>query len=230
MQRACRPLPGRRTGVLPVSFPAALAFCIVFVLLVPDVIAQSTRPPDLVEIITLDSTIRLDIRYATGNNFMGRAMYTEARAFLQRPAAEALVRVHRRLARNGYGVLVFDAYRPWTVTKKFWDESDKEQRKFVADPTVGSKHNRGCAVDISLFDLESGTEVVMPSGYDEFTARASPTFRGGTDEARALRDLLRGAMEAEGFSVNPGEWWHFDYKDWDLYEVLDRPFSEIPVR
>ncbi|MDH4069086.1 MAG: M15 family metallopeptidase [Ignavibacteria bacterium] len=204
-----------------------LAFCLV---LSCPAVGQTVRLPDLVEITALDSTIHLDIRYATGNNFMRRALYDEARAFLQRPAAEALVRVQRKLTRSGYGLLVFDGYRPWSITKKFWDESDEEQRKFVADPSVGSKHNRGCAVDLSLFDLESGEEVEMPSDYDEFTIRASPSFRGGEPAALALRDLLRGAMEAEGYTVNRGEWWHFDYKDWELYEILDIPFSEIPDR
>lgn len=161
---------------------------------------------------------------------MGRALYEEGRAFLQRPAAEALVRVQRRLSRSGYGLLIFDGYRPWSITKKFWDESNEEQRKFVADPAAGSKHNRGCAVDLSLIDLESGEEVTMPSEYDEFTDRASPSFSGGSAEALALRDLLRRAMEAEGFTVNRGEWWHFDYKDWRFYEILDIPFRKIPDR
>ena len=181
----------------------------------------------LVEIVRLDSTIRLDIRYATANNFMGRPMYAQARAFLQRPAAEALLRVHRALRAKGYGVLVFDGYRPWAVTKKFWDETPPEKHAFVADPKKGSKHNRGCAVDLTLYDLQTGAEVVMPSPYDDFTPKASSSYKGGTERQRTMRALLRTAMEAEGFRVEKGEWWHFDHRTWREYPILDIPFEEL---
>jgi zinc D-Ala-D-Ala dipeptidase len=193
----------------------------------PPVEQGSFHKPDLVEIVRLDPSIRLDIRYATADNIVHRAVYREARAFLQRPAAEALVRAHRSLASKGYGVVVFDGYRPWSVTKYFWDNVRKDQRAFVADPKKGSKHNRGCAVDLSLFDLASGKEVEMPSAYDETSERASPDYRGGTAEQRARRDLLRSAMEAHGFTVEPNEWWHFNYKDWRSYPILDIPFDAI---
>lgn len=182
---------------------------------------KALRAPDLIEIVRLDSTIRLDIRYATANNFMGRRMYDTARALLQRPAAEALVRVQTSLRKLGVGLVVFDAYRPWSVTKQFWDETPPTKRSFVANPRYGSKHNRGCAVDLSLYDLRTGREVEMPSGYDEFSRRASPEYTGGTALQRRWRDLLRSAMEAEGFTVDRGEWWHFDYKDWKLYPVMN---------
>jgi D-alanyl-D-alanine dipeptidase len=157
-------------------------------------------------------------------------MYQEARAFLQRPAAEALVRVNHSLQARGYGLLVFDGYRPWLVTKAFWDSATQEQREieFVANPQKGSKHNRGCAVDLSLCDLATGTEVAMPSVYDEFSERAYPTYQGGSAEGRARRELLRQAMEAEGFTVYKAEWWHFDFKDWPQYGILNIPFSAIP--
>jgi len=185
------------------------------------------RAPELVELTALDPTLHLDIRYATAQNFTGRAVYPEARAFLQRPAAEALVRAHQRLRAEGYGIVVFDGYRPWRVTKLFWDLTPADKKDFVADPRKGSRHNRGCAVDLSLYDLGSGREVEMPSGYDEMTERAHPDYAGGAPEARARRDLLRVAMEAEGFTVYAVEWWHFDYRDWRLYPVLDLPFSEF---
>jgi D-alanyl-D-alanine dipeptidase len=183
----------------------------------------SIRKPDLVELIRLDSTIHLDIRYATENNFMKRRMYDTARAFLQRPAADAVVRVQKKLRTIGLGLVIFDAYRPWSVTKQFWDETPVSKHSFVADPKVGSKHNRGCAVDLSLYDLTTGLEITMPSGYDEFSKRASPKYTGGTAEQRRWRDLLRSAMEGEGFTVDPGEWWHFDYQDWKLYPVMNEP-------
>jgi D-alanyl-D-alanine dipeptidase/kynurenine formamidase len=185
------------------------------------------REPDLVEIVGLDATLRLDIRYAGKNNFVGRPLYSEPRAFLQRPAAEALVRVHRALREQGYGLLIFDAYRPWQVTKTFWDLTPPDRRVFVADPSKGSRHNRGCAVDLSLFDLRTGREVEMPGGYDEMSERSYATFGGGSEQARAHREVLRNAMEREGFFVFPYEWWHFDYKDWREYPILNRPFSEI---
>jgi D-alanyl-D-alanine dipeptidase len=190
------------------------------------------RASDLVELVRLDPTLRLDIRYATTNNFLGRPVYSQPRAFLQRPAAEALVRAHQKLRAKGYGILVFDGYRPWSVTKLFWDSATEHERRieFVANPRKGSRHNRGCAADISLFVLSTGKEVTMPSGYDEFTERASPGYAGGTAESRRLRDLLRSAMEAEGFRVYPEEWWHFDYVDWRKYRIQDVPFDAIPNR
>jgi D-alanyl-D-alanine dipeptidase len=181
----------------------------------------------LIELTELSNTIKLDIRYATANNFVGRPVYAEARAFLQRPAAEALVRVHEKLREQGLGLVIFDGYRPWTITKLFWEVVPEDKRKFVADPAKGSKHNRGCAVDLSIYNLGTGKLIDMPSGFDEFTERASPNYTGGTEKERANRDLLRSLMEAEGFSVNPNEWWHFDYKDWEKYAIYDIAFSEI---
>ena len=186
------------------------------------------RKPDLVELVGLDPTIKLDIRYATATNFVGRPVYAEARAFLQRPAAEALVRAHRALKQKGYGLLIFDGYRPWAVTKLFWDVTPRSKREFVANPKEGSKHNRGCAVDLSMYDLRTGTEVQMPSAYDEMSSRAYPTYAGGTAEERQRRDLLRAAMEVQGFTVEPNEWWHFNCKEWREYPILDIPFSAIP--
>jgi D-alanyl-D-alanine dipeptidase len=185
------------------------------------------RAPDLVEISRLDATIHLDIRYASTNNFTGHKQYAEARAFLQRPAAEALVRAHRALKVQGYGLLVFDGYRPWSVTKAFWDAIPPDKRKFVADPQKGSRHNRGCAVDVGLYQLRTGKEVAMPSAFDEMSDRAAADYQGGTTEQRRTRALLRQALEREGFKVNPDEWWHFDYQDWRQYRVLDLSFDKI---
>ncbi len=185
------------------------------------------RQPDLVELVKLDPTITLDIRYATKNNFLGRPVYKQARAFLQRPAAEALVRVNTALKEKGYGILVFDGYRPWSVTKIFWDHTPKEQKSYVADPAVGSRHNRGCAVDLTLLDLKTGQAVPMPSAYDEMTERSHADYACSTPEATYLRDLLIAAMRAEGFTVFATEWWHYDYKDWREYAILDVSFSGI---
>ncbi len=185
------------------------------------------RKSDLVELTSLDPTIRLDVRYATPDNFLGTAVYEEARAFLQRPAAEALLRAHRALRARGYGLLIHDAYRPWWVTKVFWEATPVEKREFVADPAKGSRHNRGCAVDLTLYALADGRAAVMPSLYDEMSERASPRYAGGTPDERARRELLRAAMEAEGFAVFESEWWHFDHQLWREYPILNVPFSRL---
>jgi serine beta-lactamase-like protein LACTB len=185
------------------------------------------RTPDLVELTALEPGIKLDIRYATENNFLSTPFYTSAKAFMQRPAAEAVARVHRGLAAKGYGLLVFDGYRPWSVTKMFWDATPERQRIFVADPSKGSRHNRGCAVDLTLYDLKTGKPIEMVGGYDEFSDRSYPQYPGGTSLQRWHRELLRHAMEGEGFTVYEAEWWHFDYKDWRRYPILNKTFEEL---
>ena len=182
------------------------------------------RQSDLIE---LDPTIKLDIRYATKNNFLGRPVYKQARAFLQRPAAEALARVSQALRAEGFGLLVFDGYRPWRVTKTLWDNTPNEKKMFVADPDIGSRHNRGCAVDLTLFDLKTGQPAKMPSEFDEMTERSYADYTGSTTEATRMRDLLASAMTAEGFRIFATEWWHYDYKDWKEYPILDLEFTEI---
>ncbi len=183
--------------------------------------------PELVELISLDDTIKLDIRYATDNNFLGAPLYTSAKAYLQKPAAEALARVNKKLAEQGYGLMVFDGYRPWSVTKMFWEATPEKQRIFVADPSKGSRHNRGCAVDLTLYDRKTGKPLEMPGGYDEFSGRSYSQYPGGTSLQRWDRELLRRAMEGEGFTVYDAEWWHFDYKDWPKYPIGTPTFEEI---
>jgi zinc D-Ala-D-Ala dipeptidase len=185
------------------------------------------RSPDLVELVLLDPTLKLDIRYATAGNFLGRPVYGQARAFLQRPAAQALVRVNAALHQQGYSLLVFDGYRPWAVTKMFWDATPADKKQFVANPREGSKHNRGCAVDLSLYDLAAGREATMPGAYDEMSQRSHIDYAGGSEESRRLRDLLRRAMEAEGFEPYEPEWWHYNYRDWQEYPILNIPFEEL---
>jgi D-alanyl-D-alanine dipeptidase len=224
----------RRPGL-----PAALV-CIAAVLFLSRCPPASSQTPErivrdtaivrghLVELVRLDSTIHLDIRYAGAKNFLGKPVYTQARAFLQHPAAEALLRVHQSLRPRGFGILVFDGYRPWSVTKLFWDATPSAQRAFVANPAQGSRHNRGCAVDLTLYDLDTGKETRMPSPYDDFTERAAAKYAGGTAKERSRRDLLRKAMEKEGFTVEPLEWWHFDFTGWRQFPLYDIPFEDLP--
>lgn len=182
------------------------------------------RPSDLVPLHGLDPTLRFQLVYATADNFLGAPVYPPAaQAKLQRSAAEALLRVHWRLRAEGFGLWVFDAYRPWWVTKAFWDATPDDLRHFVADPANGSRHNRGCAVDLTLYDLATGQPVDMPSGFDEFTPRAYPDYPGGTARQRRCREVLRRAMEAEGFAVYEHEWWHFDFPGWQDYAIGNEP-------
>ena len=193
----------------------------------PPVQPDTLRTPDLVDLATLDPTLKLDIRYATAHNFMGTPLYREARAFLQQPAAEALLKAHRLLKKQGLGLIIHDAYRPWYVTYMMWAATPGSLKAFVASPDPGSRHNRGCAIDVSLYDLDTGKPVEMPSQYDEFTPRAFADYPGGTHRQRWYRERLRDAMEEAGFRVYPWEWWHFDYKDWRQYPVLNIPFDKI---
>ncbi|MBO9708534.1 MAG: M15 family metallopeptidase [Caulobacter sp.] len=193
----------------------------------PPVETGDHLPSDLVDLTKIDPRIRLDIRYAGADNFMGVPLYERAAAYLQRPAAEALGRVQAALAKQGYGLLIHDAYRPWFVTWMFWEATPPENHAFVADPAKGSRHNRGCAVDLTLYDLRTGRPVEMPSRYDEFSDRAYADFIGGTTAQRTRRAILREAMVAQGFEVYPEEWWHFDFKDWRRYGIGTQTFKAL---
>lgn len=184
-------------------------------------------PSDLVDLASVDTGLRFDIRYATANNFLGTPFYQTPRVFLQRPAAEALHRAHRALGRWGYGLLIFDGYRPWYVTKVFWHATPDSLKWLVADPARGSRHNRGAAVDLTLYHLATGEPVEMVGTYDEATPRSLPDYPGGTGLQRWHRELLRRVMEAEGFTVYPAEWWHFDFRDWREYPILNVPFERL---
>ena len=189
--------------------------------------APPRHPSDLVDLRRLDAGLKFDIRYAGTDNFMGFPLYERAGAFLQRPAAEALVRANRALKPLGFGLMIHDGYRPWRVTKLFWDATPPDAHIFVADPAKGSRHNRGCAVDLTLYDLKTGRAVEMTSRYDEMSPRAFADYPGGTSLQRWRRDLLRRVMEAEGFDVYPQEWWHFDYRTWADYAIGTASFTEL---
>jgi len=181
----------------------------------------------LVELRSLDPSIKYDIRYATSNNFMGTPFYSSAHAFMQRPAAEAVARASAELRKLGYGLLIHDSYRPWYVTKMFWDGTPPDKHMFVADPAQGSRHNRGAAVDLTLYDLKTGAPIRMTGGYDEMSDRSYPLYPGATSLQRWHRDVLRTAMEAQGFNVIDTEWWHFDYKDWRSYPIGTLTFEQL---
>lgn len=180
-----------------------------------------TADPDkrLVEI----TDIPRDVRYATTNNFMHVTLYPAAKVLLRRPAAIALHEVERELARDGLGLKIFDGYRPYRVTVRMWKPIRNPD--FVADPAKGSRHNRGAAVDLTLIDLRTGAELPMPTGYDDFTPRARQDFNDLPPEALANRARLREAMKRHGFDPLPSEWWHFDFRGWEKFELLDLPLE-----
>ena len=184
------------------------------------------KSDELVDIYNLDSSVKLDIRYATKNNFMQTEFYTEPRAFLISDAAKMLIKAHQELGNYGYGIVIYDAYRPWFVTKMFWEATPDSLKNFVADPSSGSVHNRGCAVDIGLYNIKNGKIIQMISGYDEFTERAYPSYVGGTKKERENRNLLITIMKKYGFQVYKYEWWHFDFKLCNN-KIMNLEFNEI---
>ena len=197
-----------------------LAFALAAALLAPQGVLFGENP--LVDIQAVNPAIRIDVRYATADNFMKEPLYPVARGLLRREVAEKLSRVQRAVEKNGLGLKVFDAYRPLSVQKKMWARFPVEG--YIANPAKGSNHNRGAAVDLTLVDAE-GKELVMPTPYDEFSERAHRDYAGGTDEERKNRAILQEAMQAEGFSGLSTEWWHFDDKDAKTYPVLDFPLD-----
>ncbi len=179
----------------------------------------------LVEIKKAIPNIALDIRYATRNNFMNQVMYKEARAFARKPVVAQLKRVQSALNKKGYGLKIFDGYRPYTVTQAFYKKA--KHKNFVANPKKGSKHNRGCAIDLTLIDLKTGKEVQMPTPYDSFAPEASPSYSNLPPAVIKNRALLITTMQSYGFRVLSNEWWHFDFIGWKKYPLMDIPFEKL---
>lgn len=182
---------------------------------------------ELVNILSLDPTIKVEMKYATENNFLNMKMYDEEKAFVDLEMGKSLVQVHKKLAAFGYGLLIWDAYRPWYVTKMFYDALPADDKSLLASPEQGSELNKGRAIDVSLYDLTTGEPIKMISGFDELSLRTFSRFQGGSELNRFQRDLLRFLMEEEGFTGINHEWWHFSYKDIDNYRLLNTPFNAI---
>jgi len=193
----------------------------------PPAQAPTPRQADLVELNALDPSIKLDIRYASANNFMGVPLYQSAAAFMQRPAAAAVAEISQDLHSKGFGLLIHDAYRPWFVTKMFWDATPPSHHQFVADPSQGSRHNRGAAVDLTMYSLKTGGAVVSTGRFDELSNRSYSNYVGGSDHQRWTRDVLRAAMERQAFTVYSEEWWHFDFGSWSEYPIGDQSFEQL---
>lgn len=180
---------------------------------------------ELVNLQTWVPGIVLDIRYATTNNFTGEKIYTLPRAYARKPVAEALKKAQAEFARKGVGIKVYDGYRPYKATVKFYEVY--RDTTYVASPYKGSRHNRGCAVDMTLVDLKTGKELVMPTEWDSFKKEAWPTTPLKDPVATKNRELIISVMERNGFKVNASEWWHFDFVGWQKYDVLDIDFEEL---
>ena len=198
-------------------------------------ISKNSNPPildsldshkKLVDLKKLDDEFQLDIRYASSNNFMRSKFYKNERAFFNMSAADRLIEAKNDLKELGYGIIIYDAYRPWFVTKMFWEGTPENLKHFVANPENGSSHNKGCAIDIGLYDIETGESIVMISGYDEFTERAYPNYMGGSKKQRDIRDMLIQVMERNDFTVYEYEWWHFNYNGCDS-GIMNYSFEEL---
>lgn len=202
-----------RYGLTPVTHPQYVAS------------VKASPEKELVNLQKLIPGLVLDIRYATANNFTKERIYTLARAYARKPVAEALQRVQAELKPMGLGLKIFDAYRPYRATVKFYEVY--RDTTYVASPYRGSRHNRGCAVDLTLVDLATGTELKMPTEFDSFRKEAWPSTPVKDPLVRKNRQTLISAMEKHGFRVNSSEWWHFDFIGWKKYEVLDIAFEEL---
>ncbi len=177
---------------------------------------------DLQEFIPM---IKFDIRYATENNFTGEQIYTSAKAYLRKPTAKALSKVQDSLSRLGIGLIIYDAYRPYAASVRFFEIYP--DTNFVANPRHGSRHNRGCAVDASLYDLRTGEPLLMPTEFDDFSEKAHPKYMDLPEQAIRNRELLFAVMSHFGFTHYPTEWWHFDFHGWDKYPLMDLSFKDL---
>ena len=180
---------------------------------------------ELVDIKKAIPSVVLDIRYATKDNFMKQVMYKQARAFARKPVVEKLKLIQEVLKKDGYGLKIYDGYRPYAVTVSFYQKAS--DKNFVANPAKGSKHNRGCAVDLSIIDLKTGKDVPMPTPYDSFEAAAAPHYNNLPAHIIENRDYLINTMQAHGFKVIYNEWWHFDFIGWQDYDLMDIPFEKL---
>jgi len=186
---------------------------------------KSNQNNELVEIKKAIPNIKLDIRYATKNNFMRQVMYKQARAFARKPVVESLKKIQKELNKKGYGLKIFDGYRPYAITVEFYKKAS--DKNFVANPAKGSKHNRGCAVDLTLINLKTGKELVMPTPYDSFSAAAAAKYENISPEARKNRNFLIAVMAKYQMNVLENEWWHYDFSGWRSYDLMDIPFEKL---
>jgi D-alanyl-D-alanine dipeptidase len=218
------PLPSDSRKLTRMRFKV-VGFALLFALGVSGC-ATTQRPEDLVDVQKAVPGIVLDIRYATTNNFTGQKLYPFAGCYLRRAAAEKLAVAQAELKPLGYGLKIYDGYRPLSVQRKMWEVFP--QPGYVADPKKGSRHNRGAAVDVTLIRLSDGTELPMPTPYDDFTERAHRSYMDLPAEVIQNRELLERVLTKHGFVGLPTEWWHFDDREWRNYPLLDITVPPTP--
>lgn len=187
-------------------------------------VAQDARQ-ELVNLMDFIPDLVLDIRYATAHNVLGEPLYQLARAYLRRPVAEALRRVQQLVKQRGLGLCVYDAYRPYSVTVRFYEQVQDET--FAAPPWRGSRHNRGCSVDVGLVEYGTGQHVPLPTDFDDLTPAAHTRYSALPGHIILNRCVLLAAMRQHGFVNYPGEWWHFDYRNWNEFSLTDLPFEAL---
>jgi D-alanyl-D-alanine dipeptidase len=186
---------------------------------------KSNPNNQLIEIKRAIPNISLDIRYATKNNFMQQVMYKQARAFARKPVVEALKKIQAELNKKGLGLKIFDGYRPYTITVAFYKKAS--DKNFVANPAKGSKHNRGCAVDLTIINLKTGKEIAMATPYDSFSAAAAANYPAVSTEVKKNREFLISIMRKNHLNVLENEWWHYDFTGWENYALMDIPFEKL---
>jgi len=218
------------------QFSLAMALVMALLLLgsaeAADQQTQQLQAAGFVEPTSLDPSFVLDIRYATTNNFTGQKVYPSARCFLRDDISRRLAMVQKLLRKQGLGIKIYDCYRPFSVQEVFWSIMPDE--RYVLEPSrkdgqivKSSRHNRGAAVDVTLVD-GTGRELVMPTGYDDFTDAAHRDSTKASPEARKNSLLLEKAMVSQGFEPLSTEWWHFDGPGWESYPPLDYPLPAAP--
>lgn len=185
----------------------------------------ATPEKELVDLEKFIPNILLDIRYATTNNFTKEKIYNLAKTYARKPVAEALKKAQTDFNKLGYRIKIFDAYRPYSATVKFYEVY--RDTTYVASPYKGSRHNRGCAIDMTLVDLKTGKDLAMPTEYDSFKKEAWPSTPVKDPTIKKNRDLIISVMQKHGFKVNSSEWWHFDFIGWQKFEVMDISFEEL---
>lgn len=191
-------------------------------------IVELDRDNQLIDLKEIIPDARFDVRYATSNNLIGRPLYPTADVFMRKPAALALREVHENLKQLGFGLVLHDGYRPYEITVLFYEEI--QDTTYVADPRKGSRHNRGMAIDLSMYDLKSGNIVEMPSDYDETTERSHHDYMKGSEKALQHRQILKDAMLDVGFEVYPYEWWHYDFQGWQncyTYDIWHKKIKKV---
>ncbi len=179
----------------------------------------------LVDLQKFIPSIKLDIRYSTKNNFLGEPVYKSARAFLRLPAAIALKKVQHELNLIGLGLKIFDGYRPYSATVIFYNKV--KDTIYAASAYTGSRHNRGCAVDLTLISLKTRKPLDMPTDFDSFDIKAHSDYLKLPPNVIKNRDLLIGIMAKYGFINLDSEWWHYDFKDWKKFDLMDLSFDQL---